>query len=386
MMFIWWRRNSASFVVVVVVLHLFALLPSAVLSFWTTTTTTTTRRLSLKSPSGSSSELFATTKLPADISPFVKSKKSTEDIPGKLRQIAAPAIDRAIADGILLLEVDFPPLLGEAKSNFDDFDNLSELDANRDWCVQLIPLLRSRSSSAWLIFPDDKECELAKREWTGQFYRKNTKFTSIRAACEAVGAKFTKAWGTRLAETANRVVQGGDGILADSSMLDDLNADSSSSNTPFLQLVCQPGNGGPVEDWINVECLHNHHRRVDSTAVSSSSIQQQPPVPTCIVNGALDKVRDGYYPSIFFPALAQKTDFYRTFEGAFVLKPITDKGVYGWLFRVYPEPWQVILQTASRNSKGKVVVTDTVVFTSNTRPSYTQAVQALVLAALKQPT
>jgi hypothetical protein len=27
-----------------------------------------------------------------------------------------------------------------------------------------------------------------------------------------------------------------------------------------------------------------------------------------------------------------------------------------------------------------------VVFTSNTRPSYTQAVQALVLAALKQPT
>ena len=23
-----------------------------------------------------------------------------------------------------------------------------------------------------------------------------------------------------------------------------------------LQQVCQPGNGGPVEDWINVEQLH----------------------------------------------------------------------------------------------------------------------------------
>jgi hypothetical protein len=207
-------------------------------------------------------------------------------------------------------------------------------------------------------------------------YRKNTKFTSIRAACETVGAKFTKAWGASFAETANRIVQGGDGILADSSMLDDLN----SNIIPSLQLVCQPGNGGPVEDWINVESLHRHPRAF------TAQQEQQSRVPTCIVNGALDKVRDGYYPSIFFPALAQKTDFYRSFEGVFVLKPITDKGVYGWLFRVYPEPWQVILQTATRNSKGELVVTDTMVLTSKTRPSYAQAVQALVTEAMKQPT
>ena len=65
-----------------------------------------------------------------------------------------------------------------------------------------------------------------------------------------------------------------------------------------------------------------------------------------IVNGALDKVRDGYYPAVFFPKLAATVDrFYKRFDSAFYLKPITDKGIYGWLFRVYGEPWQIYLQT-----------------------------------------
>lgn len=46
-----------------------------------------------------------------------------------------------------------------------------------------------------------------------------------------------------------------------------------------------------MEDWINVEQIH------DNNADGS----------TIIVNGALDKVRDGYYPAVFFPALAQTT-------------------------------------------------------------------------------
>ena len=72
--------------------------------------------------------------------------------------------------------------------------------------------------------------------------------------------------------------------------------------------------------------------------VRQEAIPQSPDTVMVIVNGALDKVRDGYYPGIFFPKLAATVDrFYKKFESVFYLKPISDKGVYGWLYRVYPE-------------------------------------------------
>jgi Domain of unknown function (DUF1995) len=304
------------------------------------------------------------TPLPPGLSPFEKTVAKSLDIQGSFRKIAAAAVDRAISDGLLLLEIDFPPFVGgdQSKSQFDDYDNLQELNANRDWCVQLVPLLK-KCYNTWLVLPDDKECELAANEWTGQLFRKNTKFTSIRAACEATRGSFKKAWGSTLAENVSKL-QGGDGILADSSTLDALDASESR-----LQLVCQPGNGGPVEDWINVEQLHR----------SSKS-------PTCVVNGALDKVRDGYYPAIFFPALAKTVPFYKQFEPIFIAKPISDKGVYGWLYRVYPEPWQVILQTARQTTNGSqttIKVDETVAMVSDTRPTYVVAVNALVQEAAR---
>ena len=217
--------------------------------------------------------------LPKGISPFEKSVSKSIDIQGNFRKLAQPALEKAIQDGCTQLEIEFPPLAGgdKSKSQFDDFDNISELNANRDWCVQLIPSLQSRLSSptlgklanTWFILPDDKECELTKQEWTGQRYQSAAQFTSIRAACTAVaGQEQAKAWGSTLASAVNKL-QGGDGILADSSTLDDLDLSSTR-----LNLVCQPGNGGPVEDWINVKQLHE---------------SSNPPQPTCIVNGALDK-------------------------------------------------------------------------------------------------
>jgi hypothetical protein len=149
-------------------------------------------------------------------------------------------------------------------------------------------------------------------------------------------------------------------LLGDQSALDDLN----SGPLPSIHLVCQPGNGGPVEDWCNVEILHKN---------------ASPGTATIIVNGALDKVRDGYYPGVFFPKLAATVDrFYNKFESVFFLKPISDKGVYGWVYRVYPEPWQVVLQTVKEKDSQCQYIENTVVSTSATRPSYLQAVQTLL--------
>jgi Domain of unknown function (DUF1995) len=337
-----------------------------------------------------------TTLFPTGLSLFEKSAT----MPATFRKMAATAIDKAVRSGERLLEVDIPPFVGD-KSQFDDYDNVSELDTNRDFCAQLLPLLNNRAANqcTWLVLPDDKECELAAINWTGQLYRSDTKrFTSIRAAYAAVSSaasansssnnkssstfSFKKAWGSTMAEMVNKL-QGGDGVLADSTKLDSL--------TPVVdgrfQLICQPGNGGPVEDWINVEQLaQKNEGAIDDTKTTV----------TCVVNGALDKVRDGYYPALFFPALSKTIPFYQQFTPVLIAKPINDKGFAGWLFRVYPEPWQVILQTAKRpssssNNQNKngggsqlLQVENTVVLQSDERPSYAQVYNALVTEGMRR--
>lgn len=71
--------------------------------------------------------------------------------------------------------------------------------------------------------------------------------------------------------------QGDAGLLGDLSVLDTL---VMGENAPAKMLfIIQPGNGGPVEDWINCEKMHLGSQ--DSTMV--------------IINGALDKVRGGKF-------------------------------------------------------------------------------------------
>lgn len=328
--------------------------------------------------------------LPRDISPFEKSAAKGRDLQGDFRKIAEVAINAALRDGKTRLEIEFPPLLGgdKSKSQFDDFDNVQELNMNRDWCVQLLPSLATSGAEAgttgkaggriWFILPDLKEVELCKDEWKGQRYQQAASYTSIEAVAahySTGGAKnnaeegYSKPWGATFAGAVNQLLGGesGDsGLLGNKGALDDLDAASA-----WLHLVCQPGNGGPVEDWINVKALHENAADITGSVV-----------PTCVVNGALDKVRDGYYAPFIFPKLAKTFDFYRSFESAFFLKPVSDKGVYGWLFRVYPEPWQVVLQRPVRNPKNDIlVVEDTVALVSDARPSYSECVQALVTTA-----
>jgi Domain of unknown function (DUF1995) len=370
----------------------------------------------IRNVSGSNQKL---TPLPSGLSPFDKSISKTYDIQSVFRTIACTAIQSAMdstnnnnnnSGQNKIYEIELPPLLSNgidmSKNQFDDFDNVQELNANRNWCIQFIPkLLLSLSKTknkkldvVWFILPDDKECEIAKNEYMDQRYQPTStiQFTSIRAAYAATNSKnnnnknaYKKAWGTTLAETVNKL-QGGDGILADSSTLDTLDA----SNPNRIQLICQPGNGGPVEDWINVEQLYYNTVKNENNN-DNNNINNNVPI-TIIMNGALDKVRDGYYPSMFFPALAKTIPFYQNVcEAILFVKPISDKGLYGWLYRVYPEPWQVILQLPkqqqqSRSSKQSdddnvvIVVEDIVVLVSNTRPSYNDAVNAMIQEALKQ--
>ena len=285
--------------------------------------------------------------LPRGISPFEKSISKNIDVQADFRRTAKRAIDAAIRDDVRRIEVEFPPLIGgsQSKSQFDDFDNVQELDKNKDWTMLLAPMFLGdkeyQNGKTWLIFPDLKECELAKKEWAGKRYREAT-FTTIEAVTSYVAkgsnGAYDAPWGSSLMSGISKMMGGGDGdagLLGDRAALDPIIEGGNSPAT--LWLVVQPGNGGPVEDWVNCEKM--------SVA--------QPNTPVVIINGALDKVRGGFYPAVFFPKLATTVDrFYNKFDSVFYVKPFSDKGVYGWLYRVYPEPWQVVWEDVKPGKDG----------------------------------
>uniref|UniRef100_A0A7R9UDR3 DUF1995 domain-containing protein n=1 Tax=Pinguiococcus pyrenoidosus TaxID=172671 RepID=A0A7R9UDR3_9STRA len=294
------------------------------------------------------------TPLPPGVGLYLRGDAAA-DTQGAIRRSVGDAVTQAIQAGVTLQEVEFPPLLGgpKAKTALDDFSNTEVLDANRDWCMQFsVDLGQRLGKKAWLMFPDLKETELAREAWPGENYQACT-LTYLEAAVEAIsGPKaVARAWGTTFAKTMRDVGLVGEDALG-SIQADDLSReeDREAFFPPEVQIAVQPGDGGPVEDWNNVESA----KHPDATLV--------------VVNGALDKLRGGYYAPMFFPALAKCVDrFYRDFEGVYVLKPIDSAG---WLHRKYPEPWCVYAEVGAGQAPALVA-------TLEERPSYAEAIQIL---------
>ncbi|KAF5827075.1 hypothetical protein DUNSADRAFT_1385 [Dunaliella salina] len=89
-------------------------------------------------------------------------------------------------------------------------------------------------------------------------------------------------------------------------------------------------------------------------------------MPIIIFNGELDRLRGGYYPSLFFPELARLTnDFLPKFETAYYIHNF--KGTKpGVLFRAYPGPWCVFRRNPQDSSDLRLI------YTSDTAPSLKQ--------------
>jgi len=300
------------------------------------------------------------TKLPAGLSPYARRTAKESDVQGSFRSLATVAIQTATKDKIMLQELEFPPLIGGrlSKTQYDDFDNVSELNANADFGMQLIATLASEPRSrSWIVFPDLRECQVAGENWPGKSFQAVTK-TTIEDALNTLDVsnkRYVKPWGSTIASTVNGAFGNGQ-LLGDEASKTPL----TSENTPPDMIVgVQPGNGGPVEDWINFEQM-------------SECVLQD--CPLILINGALDKIRSGYYPNFFFPKLAKTVDrFYRRFEQVLYLKPISEKGVVGWIFRVYPEPFQVLREVVKEGD----VVYD-LVGTFERKPTYSQVVDLLI--------
>ena len=148
----------------------------------------------------------ALTPFPAGINEYVRRASERSSVLGEIRRDAARAVSLARKDGVRLIELEFPPLLG-SKTQFDDFSNVEELDANRDLAMQLSVApefaVPEGGKTLWLVLPDKGEVELAQQAWPGEMYRQAT-ITSIGEAVASQGGAPQAAFGAEAAEAGER--------------------------------------------------------------------------------------------------------------------------------------------------------------------------------------
>lgn len=189
---------------------------------------------------------------------------------------------QCIADGKTLIEVEFP---ANRKS---DLSVSETLDTNRGFTREFVKPFENLGKNLWVVFPDQKESFLAKKD---------------------------KDWGESCSFTVTSIpsaIQAPDELL------------------PEMIVIVNPGFN--VEEWIDVAKIRK-------------------PCPMIIINGNLDRVskrecftlyfyayflflssmqlRNGYYPRIFYPGLYKVTqEFYSSATQALFLR-------CSWVYTAY---------------------------------------------------
>ena len=179
-----------------------------------------------------------------------------------------------------LLEIEFVP------NRKNDLSVTETLDTTRDFALQYVNAIgKQYGSDLWVLFPDSKELQLARKVWGD-----NTFFTmtSIEGAIKA------------------------------------------REKEPKLLVALSPGFN--VEEWIEL---------------AKWNLEK---APLIVINGNLDRLRQGYYPSFFYPGLARVTNsFYTKAIQVFFLQPVSIVGdrFGGFTARCYPGQWETLIKSAT---------------------------------------
>ena len=202
-----------------------------------------------------------------------------------ISSILRRARDSLDLSAILLSEIEFPV------TRNSDLSVVETLDRTRAFTYEFIkdPRLSALQKELWVAFPDSKECGLARDKW-----------------------------GAELPFTLTSIA----GALTDAA-----------KQQPVPRAIICPSPGFNIPEWLDIEKIHMRY----------------PTTPIVIINGNLDRLRNGYYPWFFYPELTRVTArFYRRFEQLFYCAPIAVSGdVYGsWSVRVSGGPWEIFVKSA----------------------------------------
>lgn len=207
-----------------------------------------------------------------------------------------------INNKITKIEISFPEIIN------NDISVTESLNLNRAFVLEYIKAFTSYGKNLWVLFPDNKELNLALDIWDRD-KRKND----------------------------HRNVVSVTSIVTASKLLSSCN--QYEIQQPKVMVVVNPGFN--VNEWIDVANLQ------------TNSI-------TIVINGNIDRLRNGYYPSIFYPTLAKVSNmYYQLFTQAFFIQSIAINGDrYGaWLIKNYPNKWMILIKNKD-NSYGILKIFD----------------------------
>ncbi|KAG2500362.1 hypothetical protein HYH03_001936 [Edaphochlamys debaryana] len=238
---------------------------------------------------------------------------------------AQEAAKAAVAAGAPLVEVEFPSTTLTGVSG--DGEGQNEMNASMGFLRQFLGGFRSRAASTRVFFPDNVELDVAR---SGQ-----TEDPSAgRKALDPVFGDDTFPMGYLTKQNAAWAVLG---FYKSSFSPSDLVKD-----TDDMLVVAYPS-FNPREELSAVYELYEKKAKARS-------------MPIILFNAELDRLRGGYYPSVFFPEIAKfgkdllpltTTAYYiHNFKGT---RPAT-------LFRCYPGPWQLLKRDPlNENDPGQVL-------------------------------
>ena len=173
------------------------------------------------------------------------------------------------------------------------------LDTNRLFVKEMAKSFESYGKDLWLVFPDQKEASLARQKWG----KADLSFT------------LTSIPGAKLAPPDRQ---------------------------PKLIVAINPGFN--IEEWIELPKI-----RMGSC-------------PMIVVNGNIDRLRAGYYPSLFYPGLTKVTrSFYLNFVQALFLSPVAVGGdrFGSWLVTKYGSNWELLVKSVNRKTTTYDVILST---------------------------
>ncbi|KAG2426666.1 hypothetical protein HXX76_012977 [Chlamydomonas incerta] len=226
---------------------------------------------------------------------------------------AQEAVKAALADGAQLVEVEFPSTTLSSVSG--DGEGQNEMNASMGYLKTFLGGFRSRAATTRIFFPDNVELAVARSGQT----------EDPAAGRKALDPQFDDATFQLGYLTQQNAAWAMFGFYK--SAFDPVKL---VKDTDDLLVVAYPS-FNPREELSAVYELYQQKAKARN-------------MPIIIFNGELDRVRGGYYASVFFPEIAKfgkemfplmTTAYYiHNFKGT---RPAT-------LFRCYPGPWTLLVR------------------------------------------
>ena len=236
------------------------------------------------------------------LDPSFLQSPSQETYINQILRCSVDSCKKAIKASKRLVEIDF------IANRKNDLSVAETLDITRAFTGEFIkPFVATYGNDLWLLFPERSEQQLALKAWGLSGDRAPITVTCIK---DALGY---------------------------------LKKDGAAASTPMPRLMIAVSPGFNIDEYINLAEIGS---------------KMAPDCPLLIINGQLDRIRNGYYPSLFYPGLAKTVPFYSSFSYIFWLANLSFDGnrFAGWISKTFDTEFEVFVRDKNNNGAYELVL------------------------------